>query len=217
MGKRIDLTGERFGRWSVIAETQERTSSGNIKWLCRCDCGVEKTVSGDSLRSGVSVSCGCYNHDVITKDNPKRRRKLYSIYNSIKDRCNNQNSRSYKNYGGRGIKLSNDWDTYDKFEEWCLSNGYNEKLWIDRIDNDGDYSPSNCRFVTPKIQQNNKRTNRLITINGETRNITGWADYSGIKPGTITRRLDLGWSEEHLLDPVDTSRSHPDEIRASKR
>lgn len=215
MGKKIDLTGKVFGRWTVINETNERDKNGNIIWRCKCTCGNEKNVSGQNLRNKSSMSCGCYNRDVITKENPKYKRKLYSVYHSIKERCNNKNDKAYKNYGGRGIKISEKWSTYEDFEKWALQNGYANGLWLDRIDNDGDYSPENCRFCTPKEQQNNKRTNINITINGETKTIQQWADSMGIKRATIERRLELGWSDKDLLKPVDKKRSHGEAIKNS--
>ena len=217
MGKKIDLTGQRFGRLRVIKETEKRNrNGGNVIWLCECDCGAVVEVSSENLRRGATKSCGCYNRDIITKENPKYKRKLYSIYHSIKNRCRNQHDKAYKNYGGRGINLSDKWDTYEKFEQWAMDNGYQEGLWLDRIDNDGDYSPENCRFCTPKEQQNNKRTNIFVEINGERKTIQQWAEASGIKRATIERRIELGWNADDLLNPIDKRYSHGEKIKRAK-
>lgn len=213
MGKRIDLTGQRFGRLVVLEESSKRDKSGSIHWVCKCNCGNIVEPSSASLRKGTTISCGCYNKEIITKDNPKRKRKLYSIYRGIKDRCCNQNNKSYHNYGGRGITISEEWNDYDSFENWAYANGYKQGLWLDRIDNDGNYSPDNCRWTTPKEQQNNKRTNIYITIKGETKTLQQWSDISGINFATLKRRLDLGWNFEDLLKPVNMKYSHSEEIK----
>jgi hypothetical protein len=213
MGKKIDLTGQRFGRIVVLHETPKRDKGGNVLWECKCDCGNITCTSSQNLRRGYTKSCGCYNHDIITKDNPKYKRPLYFIYHSMKCRCYNPNDRAFHNYGARGIKISDAWKTYEKFEKWALKNGYKKGLWLDRINNDLDYSPDNCRWATPKEQQNNKRTNVKVNINGVVKTIHEWADYSGIKPMTIKRRIELGWSAEDLLKPIDTRYSHSKEIK----
>lgn len=217
MGKKIDLTGQRFGRLVVIEESKMRNKSGNVKWKCKCDCGNYTYSNGYDLRKGNTQSCGCYNRDIVKKENPNYKKHLYFVYHSIKCRCYNPNDRAYHNYGARGIKLSDKWDTYDKFEEWSLKNGYKEGLWIDRIDNDADYSPDNCRWATPKEQQNNKRTNRLLKIGNEVKTITQWSELTGIKSCTISRRVELGWDEASLLKPVDKKRSHSEEIKKALR
>jgi len=207
------MIGRRFGRYVVVAESEQRTKSGTIKYVCKCDCGNTRTISGSLLRNGESKSCGCYNRDLIKKDNPKYKRKLYFVYRSMLDRCNNPNCKSYNNYGGRGISVSQKWDTYEKFEEWCLNNGYEQGLWLDRIDNNGNYSPDNCRFITPKEQQNNKRTNVNVTIGGITMTIKQWSEKSGIGFATIERRIECGWKEDDLLKPVNKKYSHSEAIK----
>lgn len=213
MGKKINLKGQRFGRLIVLEETSKRDIGGNVIWKCLCDCGNVTYTSAQNLRRGYTKSCGCYNKDLITKENPKYKRKLYYIYHGIKCRCYNPKDRAFHNYGARGIKLCKEWESFEAFEKWALNNGYKAGLWIDRIDNDGDYCPENCRWATPKEQQNNKRINHNITINGITKTIQEWADLSGIKAMTITRRIKLGWEDDALLNPVDKKYSHSDEIK----
>lgn len=133
---------------------------------------------------------------------------LYSRYKHIKERCYNPNSKSYHRYGGRGIKMCDEWlNNYQLFEDWCLSNGFQEGLAIDRIDNDGNYSPDNCRFVTLKENNQKRNTTRWYTINGETKNLQQWCDHYGIKRGTVHTRLEHGWSiEDALTQPVSKGR-----------
>ena len=125
--------------------------------------------------------------------------RLYGIWKSIRERCNTKTCRIYKNYGGRGISICKEWDDFKVFREWSLLNGYNDELTIDRIDVNGNYEPSNCRWATYKQQANNKRTNHNITYKGETKTLTEWADYTGIKVGTIWMRLKKGWSVDRAL------------------
>lgn len=121
-------------------------------------------------------------------------------YRHMKERCNNPNSKSYSRYGGRGIKVCEEWaNDYQTFEDWCYSHGYEKDLAIDRIDNDGDYSPDNCRFVTLKENNQKRRTTRYFTIDGETKNLQQWCDYYGINRGTVNTRLQHGWPIEDAL------------------
>lgn len=134
---------------------------------------------------------------------------LYKRYHHIKERCYNPNSKSYHRYGGRGIKMCGEWlNDYLNFETWALSHGFEESLAIDRIDNNGDYSPENCRFVTLKENNQNRRTTRFYTIDGETKNLQQWCDYYGIKRGTVYTRLQHGWEiKDALTTPIkDCSR-----------
>lgn len=213
MGKKVNIIGKRFGRLVVVEQAERKSSNGTLYWKCICDCGKSKEIRGTNLTSGATTSCGCYNKEIISKDNPKYKRKLYYIYRGMLDRCNNKNNKHYSNYGGRGIGVCDEWNIYENFEKWALENGYAKGLWIDRIDNNSDYNPTNCRFCTPKEQQNNKRTNVIISIGGVEHTIQQWSDISGIKRATIERRYKLGWNPEDLLKPIDVSKSHGDAIR----
>ena len=125
---------------------------------------------------------------------------LYKRYYHIKDRCYNPNSKSYHRYGGRGIKMCDEWlNSYESFEKWCLSHGFSKDLAIDRIDNDGDYAPDNCRFITLKENNQKRCTTKYYTINGETKNLQQWCDYCGINRGTVVARLENGWQIEDAL------------------
>ena len=166
--KRIDLTDKRIGGLTVIRPLS-LSSYRQLKWECRCDCGNVVNVAGVSLRNGDTKSCGCYRRDVSRKrqtkhgayDGRTKRERLYNIYSDMRQRCLDPNSAAYKYYGGRGITICNEWlDSYVAFRSWALSNGYSDSLSIDRINNDGNYEPSNCRWADAFTQARNKRMGR---------------------------------------------------------
>lgn len=200
MGTFIDLTGRRFGRLTVVA-LAGISKGRNAIWLCRCDCGKEVEVQSRNLKSGRSKSCGCLKLDLLNKHGMSKTR-LYSEWHGIKVRCLNEQDAHYPNYGGRGITVCPEWvDSFEAFRDWALANGYRDDLTIERKDNDGPYSPDNCRWATPKEQHNNKRSNRLITFNGETHTVTEWAAITGIDRHALYSRLKRGWSVERLFTP----------------
>lgn len=127
------------------------------------------------------------------------KKKIYAVWRDMKQRCSNPNNKSFKNYGGRGIKVCDDWIEAKNFIDWAYANGYDETLTLDRIDSDKDYCPSNCRWVTMKVQQNNKRNNHFITFNGKTKTIKEWSEETGISNETIRRRIEYGWEVEAAL------------------
>ena len=132
-----------------------------------------------------------------------RSKRLGGIYHWMIQRCYNPNHDEYKNYGKRGIVVCDEWQTYPPFEKWSLENGYNDKLSIDRIDVNGNYSPDNCRWATNREQNLNKRTNHFVEFNGKTQTVQEWGEELGIKPNTLIYRLRRGWSvEDALTRPV---------------
>ena len=218
MGNLKDMTGHRFGMWTVI-EFARVTPTKNYMWLCQCDCGIIKEVNGHTLRAGKSTNCGCQRifarHD-YNKTHGGKKDRLYHVLNGMKHRCYNKNDPAYDHYGGRGIKVCDDWrNDYAAFRDWAMQNGYQPdakkyECTIDRIDNNGDYSPENCRWVNQKAQCRNTRANHFIEYNGEKRTIVEWAEIYNIRKDTLRRRIFVyGWDVERALhEPVRPRTRH---------
>lgn len=203
--KSPELVGKRFGRLKVI----RRNGSSKHKralWLCRCDCGNELTVIGNSLTVGRVNSCGCLKieqlkerlitHGLTTSEHFH---PLYETWSGIKDRINNPNNPGWHNYGGRGIKICDRWK--DSFQNFIDDMGPrpSDKHSIDRIDNDGDYCPDNCRWATRKQQANNKQTSISITIGNQTKPISEWCKHYKIKYATALWRFNHGWAIDKIF------------------
>jgi hypothetical protein len=192
----IDMTGARVGRWTVESLVP---GSSPRRWLCRCDCGSEKELSGTMLRAGVSQSCGCLRTELLTKHGRNRkpggvrdRSPAYVRWSAMLQRCENQNNRAYVNYGGRGIAVCDQWHDFRAFLADMGEPPVNSTL--DRIDNDRGYEPGNCRWASRKDQQRNRRNNRVITLDGEARCLTDWAEARGLNVSTVRYRLRAGQS-----------------------
>lgn len=205
MSKFIDLKGQRFGKWRVV-EKGENTNGRQPRWLCLCDCGTISLVQGGNLRNGHSRSCGCLRKELLRKRRTKHglgNHKLYSVWHGMNDRCNRVNNISYKSYGARGITVCENWrNNFKDFYDWAITNGYARNLQIDRIDNDGNYEPKNCRFVNRKQQSRNRRDNVYCEINGEKKCIAEWAEISGILSATVQWRYKHGVRGKNLLKGV---------------
>lgn len=192
----IDVTGQKFGRWTVLGYAGSRPKGG-ARWLCRCDCGTKREVDGTSLRSGKSASCGCTIREAtrsraLKHGNSMGGDRLYTIWGNMRSRCFRADNPSYSNYGGRGIRPCPEWDDFAVFRTWALSAGYADDLTLERIDNDGGYKPSNCCWRTRAAQNRNRRNNRgpiagLIWIDVARRH--------GVSASAYYTRVRRGWSE----------------------
>lgn len=181
MGRKMkDITGMRFGSLVAINSTEQRDKNNHICWLCKCDCGEERIVSVRNLITGFTKSCRSCALKNLTEANrvrPKpprqpdkwlKKERLYRIWQNMKARCSNPRCVNYKRYGGKGVSVCSEWiNNFTCFREWALGHGYKEDLTIDRIDGNGNYSPDNCRWVTPREQTYNMENNIWIDFHGK--------------------------------------------------
>ena len=208
MGAKIDLTGQRYGRLTVLRDSGVDKYGGYL-WLCKCDCGKTTVVSRTNLRTGHTQSCGCISRERMTNYHGIPNKHLTRVRLSMKSRCYEPRCNEYKYYGQRGIKMCDEWlgpDGRDNFVQWALDNGYREGLTIDRIDVNGDYTPENCRWVTQAEQSRNKRTNIMVMYKGQRMCVAEAARLSGIKRGTLQQRVNSGWPEDKLFILPNTNK-----------
>lgn len=206
MSKPYDLSHRVFGLLSVIAKADNR--QGKTMWLCRCECGRHKTFPAGRLIRGDARSCGCW-RAVLAKARFSRHGKsgsrVYNIWCQVMRRCLDPGDPRYARYGARGITVCERWR---KFENFFADMGEPpDRHSIDRIDNRGGYSPDNCRWATAKQQSANSTRPVVITLNGESRNLSEWARYLGISPSTLIGRFAAGWPVELALTTGPTHRS----------
>lgn len=203
MTKRIDITGQKFNYLTAIKYI-DYDKNHRSRWLFKCDCGNEKILDSLWVRKGNIKSCGCYNSKVATERMTKhgmRQTKEYKTWCSMKRRCLVPKERSYKDYGGRGITVCKNWK--DSFENFFKDMGYapSPEYSIDRIDVNGNYEPSNCRWATDKQQRRNKRNNFNITYNNETHCLAEWCEILNLKDKIVRNRLTKHkWSIERALE-----------------
>ena len=207
--KKLNLLNQKFGRLTVIS--QEQSKYGKTIWKCVCDCGNITTVTSTNLNCGRIKSCGCIRKEQITKRNithNQRRTKLYEVWKTMKQRCYNPKNSSYQNYGQRGITICNEWlNSFEAFYDWSYDNGYcieNQddeihKLTLDRINVNGNYEPSNCRWVDRKAQANNTRVTKFVTINNENKSVCEWCRIYNINRTTYQSRINRGLSPYEAL------------------
>lgn len=194
---KIDITGQRFGK--LVALKDVGSNGNNILWKCKCDCGNNIIVPSSRLRSGNTKSCGCLQIASVTTHG-KSKTRLYRIWHGMKTRCNLVQDKRYKDYGGRGIKVFHEWDTnFLSFYNWAIANGYKDNLSIDRIDNNGNYCPENCRWASAKQQMNNTRYNHLVEYNNEVKTVREWAKTLNIPEQRLYHRLNDGWPIKDAL------------------
>lgn len=194
----MQMIGQKFGRLTVIEELPER-KKGLIAYKCRCDCGRYTNAIGRELRRGHTKSCGCLVRDTITKHG-KCDTRLYNIYQNMLNRCYNKNAPRYDDCGGRGIKVCDEWrNDFMNFYNWSMNNGYKENLTIDRINNDDNYGPSNCRWLTLYEQSQNRRNTLNVHYHNKVQSLSKWIDELNLSVtrSTIYNRLiKLGWNIE---------------------
>lgn len=198
------MEGQRFSRL-VVVRPAARDKRGNARWHCHCDCGGTATVQSGALRNGHTKSCGCLHREKSTKHG-KVGHRVYEVWNSMRDRCLNANHPSFACYGGRGINVCERWH---KIENFVADMGDPpDGMSLDRIDNDGNYEPSNCRWATRKQQSRNTRQNVVLVHRGQTLCVTEWAEIIGVPRETIYTRLRRGWSVARALTKPTHMRDH---------
>lgn len=217
----VDLTNQRIGRLTCTKDVG-RSKDGSVLWECVCDCGNKIVATSRNLNRHHTKSCGCLQIDRVVEnrtvhglyhDENGKRAKLYHVWGMMRQRCKNPNNHAYKDYGGRGISVCNDWDCYKTFHDWANGNGYKDGLTIDRIDNDGDYEPSNCRWVTISEQQKNTRRNHYFELNGRSQTLTQWSKELGIEPHILSTRNRRGWSDERALTQPVRRRKNDNQVK----
>ena len=201
----VDHTGHKWARLTALYPAP-RIGNERIKWVCRCDCGNLVEIYTNNI--GKTKSCGCLRRENIEKDfignqltHGGTHERLYKIWYGAVDRCYHQYVRSYRNYGGRGIKVADEWlgkDGYANFRKWAYENGYDEnalkgQCTLDRIDVNGDYSPSNCRWANMTVQQNNKRNTPYFEIGGMTHTLAEWCAIYNVPVHRVRNRIYCGW------------------------
>lgn len=184
-----DSKGARYGKLTIIKTYYKQMKKRERKFaLCKCDCGNITEVRFDCISNNNTQSCGCMNTIDREKPNSTRKHKLYRVYYAVKERCYNTKNRAYKHYGGRGITMCDEWLKYENFLSWALTHGYNEGLQLDRIDCNGNYEPSNCRWVDSSTNNYNKRNNILVLYKDGWRTIQYISDKEGISWNTAYYR-----------------------------
>ena len=209
MGKLQDITNNRYNHWTVLRF--DKRVGCSYYWICQCDCGTIRSVASSSLKSGASKCCGCIKHPTMHNlTHGGKCERLYGVWSGIKCRCYNSHDRAYQWYGARGIKVCDEWlNDYASFRDWAIKNGYDENAakfacTIDRIDTNGDYSPDNCRFSNMVGQNNNRRSNVVITLNGESHTLKEWSKITGLSYAMLKKRRQYGWNADKIIYTPNT-------------
>ena len=201
--------GRKFGRLTIVRRS-DKIVPKNVVWVCKCDCGNTVEVIASSLRKGDTKSCGCLRQEIM-KNNPHNhhlcKTRLYVVWTNMKNRCYDEKNEKYKDYGKRGIKVCDEWlgtDGFVEFYKWAYSNGYNDKApkgqcTLDRIDVNGNYEPSNCRWVSNSIQALNKRNTIYLTIHGIKKPLVEWCREYHVNCGMVRRRIYKGMNDYDAL------------------
>lgn len=185
---RVDITGQRFGRLTVV-EFHHRDAKSLSYWVCKCDCGNTVVKEMQEMKFGHAMSCGCLQREARIKTKTKHglcHTRLFRIWSGIRNRCGNPNEPAFKHYGGRGVTVCDEWkDDFQAFYDWAMANGYSDELSIDRIDTNGNYEPNNCRWTDLKTQNNNRRCVRKYLIDGEMLSKADIAERYGFSYGAV--------------------------------
>lgn len=203
----VDMIGLKFGRLTVINFSHTNKWREKV-WKCKCDCGNYTDVSTAKLRKGNTTSCGCYREECVERGltrkydipahNKKKATRLYTCWQDMRARCGNPKNKRYKNYGGKGVVVCNEWiNNFENFQEWALSNGYSDELTLDRINVDGDYAPLNCRWTAIETQANNKTNCRYIEFDGKKQSLAQWCRELNLNYGTVSSRIN-----RNKIDPL---------------
>jgi len=201
-------SGDRYGKLMVLndGENIERRKY----FLCKCDCGNITTIRSDAI-SGGTQSCGCITKEIASKFWKKhgmRNKRIYNIWHGMKQRCLNNNNPGFKDYGGRGISICEEWEDASNFFEWAFRNGYTNEMTIERIDNNGNYEPSNCMWIKQSEQLRNTRSSVKITFNGLTLCRRDWAKKIGISDPSFQKRLKKYSIREAITKPINKEKQH---------
>lgn len=205
--RQADIIGHRFGR--LVVTGLSHSDNGRI-WLCSCDCGAVHTARTGHLRAGAVQSCGCLVVETaaatgrasghLRRTHGMSRSRLDTTFDNMIKRCYRPNASRFERYGGRGIQICDAWlKDRSEFFRWALANGYAENLSIERIDANGHYSPSNCRWATGKEQANNTSRSRLLSWAGETLTVAQWAERLGVPGKAMQHRVNRGWAAERIF------------------
>lgn len=202
MPRLIDLTGRKYGRLLVLR--RDGVMNGRPAWACLCDCGTERRVMAKCLRRGTTLSCGCYNKERIRETHTthgQTNSRAYRVWQNMKNRCCDPTNSHYHLYGGRGIKVCQEWMRFENF--YADMGNPPEGMTIDRIDNNGNYCRDNCRWADARVQGNNRRNNVHAVLSGERKTITQWCAVFGVKASTVKNRIRAGQApEKALTDPI---------------
>lgn len=199
----INMANKKYGKLLALS-LHHIDKRGKTYWLCKCDCGKETVADGYKIRKGITTSCGCVQAN-WRKTGPNHSHgltnsRLYSIWSNIKARCNNPKNYEFKYYGGKGVCICQEWTDFSAFYEWAINHGYNDKLTIKRDNVNGNYCPENCKWILPDKQYLNRTDSHFVTAFGKTQTIKEWSDETGIKYGTIERRINAyHWPAERAV------------------
>lgn len=209
--KKIDLTGKRFGKLVAVKSYYDQKKKITF-WECECDCGNICNVRANRLIHGRTKSCGCLRKDSNIKNKTTHgmtKTRIYDIWSGMKKRCYNPTNNNYLYYGKRGIGVCEEWKgSFESFYDWAINNGYQENLSLDRIDNDKNYCPENCRWASIKEQNNNRGVSINITYNGKTQNLSEWCKELKLSYITVYQRITkYGYTFEEAITEPSHNRS----------